>query len=262
MATMSDVSVANDTFWVRLWSAGSGRPLLFLHGFEGHPGEAPFLQRLAETHHVYAPEHPGYGESTGIEHIDDMLDMVLYCRQLVESLGLGELDVVGHSLGGMFAAEFAAICPRHVRRLVLVAPFGLWLNEAPIPDPFTMSPGQFQRALWHNADSPEAQQAVESLANGRTGITATVTRAGNLSAAGKFLWPIPDRGLQKRLPLIKAPTLVVLGGSDKLIGRAYGDAFASRIPDARVTTIPDAGHLPMIEQPDAFMAAVGAFLGR
>jgi pimeloyl-ACP methyl ester carboxylesterase len=254
------LSIADGAFDVRLWSAGDGPPLLYLHGFEGHPGDAPFLRRLAAGRRVYAPEHPGFGDSTGIEHVDDILDMVLFYRELVEALGLERVDVVGHSLGGMFAAELASICPQLVRNLVLVAPFGLWLEEAEIPDPFVMSPGQLQRATWHDPESPLAQPAPAAAVNGRSGIEATVRRAGNFAAAGRFLWPIPDRGLAKRLRFVHAPTLVVLGASDRLITRPYGEAFVSRLPDARLAVIPDAGHAPILEQPDAFLAALTEFL--
>lgn len=244
-----------------MWSAGEGRPLLFLHGFEGHPGDQPYLQRLAMHRRVIVPEHPGFGESSGIEQIDDIIDMALYYRRLVETLGLQQVDVAGHSLGGMFAAEFAALSPHLVRRLVLIAPFGLWLDEAETPDFFVMSPSQLQRAMWHDPESSVAQQALTQTANSHgAGIAAIVTRAGNLSAAGKFLWPIPDRGLAKRLPLIHAPTLVVVGESDRLIAPAYGDAFVSRIPDARLVAIANAGHVPMVEQPEAFDRAVEPFL--
>ncbi|MGH2584444.1 MAG: alpha/beta fold hydrolase [Dehalococcoidia bacterium] len=256
----SSLTVADGRFQVRLWRDGAGTPLLYLHGFEGHPGDAPFLTELAAGRRVYAPEHPGFGESTGIEQIDDIVDMALYYRQLVEALDLGEVDVVGHSLGGMFAAEFAAICPQHVRRLMLVSPFGLWLDEAQIPDLFVMSPGQLQRAMWHDPESGASQAALTQMSNGYSGIQATVKRAGNLSAAGKFLWPIPDRGLNKRIHLIKAPTLIVLGESDRLIPPVYGEAFRSRIPDAEIVRIADAGHAPMLEQPEAFLAAVEGFL--
>jgi len=218
--------------------------------------------QLAKSHRVIVPEHPGFGNSTGIDQIDGILDITLYHRTLVETLGFDRVDVVGHSLGGMFAAELAAICPSIVNRLVLVAPFGLWLDEAPIPDLFYLGPAQLQRATWHDPESEAAQKAMSQLGgvNGQSAGEAIITRAGNLSAAGKFLWPVPDRGLAKRLPLIKAPTLVVTGESDKLISPPYGEAFASRIPGARLVTIPMAGHLPMAEQPDAFFGHVTAFL--
>jgi pimeloyl-ACP methyl ester carboxylesterase len=82
----------------------------------------------------------------------------------------------------------------------------------------------------------------------------------NLGASTKFLWPIPDRGLHKRLPLIQAATLVVMGERDGLIPPVYGEAFARAIPDARMEVLPDAGHLPMVEQADAFFGLVERFL--
>ena len=123
-----------------------------------------------------------------------------------------------------------------------------------------ISAGALGRAMWHNPESQEAQRSAAALANGRTGITATVTRAGNLSAAGKFMWPIPERGLSKRLPLIKALSLVVLGATDGLIGRPYGDAFVRAIPGAKLVTIDDAGHMLPFERPDAFLETVEPFL--
>ena len=246
-------------FEVRLWTDGSGSPLLYLHGYDGHPGEAPFLQALATRHRVFAPEHPGFGSSKDIELIDDIFDMTLYYRSFIESLDVGPVDIVGHSLGAMFAAEIAALCPQLTRRLVLAAPYGLWLDNAQIPDPFVMTPGTLRRTLWHDPESPLAQQTLYQQ-NGMTPQQAAVTRAMNLSAAGKFLWPIPDRGLAKRLKYVKAPTLVVTGGSDGLIPGVYGEAFCDRLSDCRTVAIPNAGHFLMIEQADAFTDAVESFL--
>jgi pimeloyl-ACP methyl ester carboxylesterase len=262
--TMTDIRVFDAGFRVQVATLGQGRPLLYLHGYDGFPGEAPYIARLAKSHQVIVPEHPGFGSSTGIDQIDGILDIALYYRTLIEQMGFDRVDVMGHSLGGMFAAELAAICPSVVDRLVLVAPFGLWLDEAPIPDLFYLGPMQLQRATWHNPEGAAAQQALSQLGGGdkQSAGEAIITRAGNLSAAGKFLWPIPDRGLARRLPLIKAPTLVVTGESDRLISAPYGEAFASKIPGARLVTIAEAGHVPMAEQPDAFFEHVGAFLDR
>ncbi len=247
---------------VRVWRAGSGQPaLLYLHSLEGFPAEAAFLERLGSGRQVVVPEHPGFGQSTGIEGIDGVLDMVLFHRQLVDRLGLAQVDVVGHSLGGMFGAELAAICPERVRRLVLAAPFGLWLDEAPIPDLFVMSPNQLARTTWHEPEGEAAQQAMSRAVAGVDRIQAAVTRASNLSAAGKFLWPIPDRGLSKRLHLVQAPTLVLLGESDGLVTRAYGEAFTRAIAGASLEVIPAAGHYPMYEQTDRFVEMVEGFLG-
>lgn len=242
---------------VRVWEAGAGAPVLYLHGFDGHPGEAPFLVRLAETRRVIAPEHPGYGESGGAEENDDVLAMVLHYRQLIEQLAPGPVDVVGHSLGGMFAAELAAICPQVVRRLVLVSPFGLWLDATQIPDPFSLNEEALAKLTW--AD-PARRPSAKTNGTGNSVIEAALARTTNLSMASRFLWPIPDRGLARRIGIIRAPSLVLRGEQDRLIPEAYGGAFASAIPGAKVQLIPDAGHYPMAEQPQAFLDAVTAFI--
>jgi pimeloyl-ACP methyl ester carboxylesterase len=217
---MEHIQVAGGAYRVRTWRSGTGPALLFLHGFEGPLSDDAPLERLATRHTVIAPEHPGFGESSGFDHIDDMLDMVLYYRQFIEEAVGEPADLIGQSLGGMFAAELAAICPQLVKRLVLVTPFGLWLDDAPIPDLFVMSPSQLQRSMWNDPESHIAQHALSNAGNGKSGPAAVVARAMNLSAAGKFLWPIPDRGLRKRLPLIKSPTLIIVGGSDRLVPRS------------------------------------------
>ncbi len=257
----SEIEVGNGAFRVQVWRGGAGPGLLFLHGFEAHPGDAPFLQRLAEARSVVAPEHPGFGDSEGFDHIDDILDMTLYYRQFIEAACDGPVDIVGHSLGGMFAAEIAAVCPQLVRRVVLVAPFGLWVDETPIPDLFVMSPNQLQRAMWSDPESHASQQALSSATNGRSGPAAIVARASNLSAAGKFLWPIPDRGLRKRLPLIKAPTLIIAGAADGLVPPRYAEEFRGLIPGSRTAVIEGAGHMPMLEQPEDFHRLVEEHLG-
>jgi pimeloyl-ACP methyl ester carboxylesterase len=243
---------------VRVWEAGSGTPLLYLHGFEAHPGEAPFLARLAESRRVIAPEHPGYGESGGAEEVDDILAMVLHYRQLIDQAGVGPIDVIGHSLGGMFAAELAAICPQVVRRLVLVSPFGLWLDEAQIADPFRLGEEGLAALTW--AD-PARRAKPATNGTGPSAIDTALARATNLAMATRFLWPIPDRGLDRRIGLIQAPTLVIAGDGDRLIPPVYAQTFATRIPGAKAQLIPDAGHYPMSEQPEASLAAVGSFLG-
>jgi pimeloyl-ACP methyl ester carboxylesterase len=244
---------------VRVWSGGSGAPLLYLHGFEQHPGAASFLDKLARNHEVCAPEHPGYGESTGLDDNYDVIDVALYYRRLVESWNKGPVDVIGHCLGGMFAAETAALSPHLVRRLVLVDAYGLWLDEAPLPDPFALSPKDLETAKWHDPNKAPMPEPSTFEAHGDVDALA-LFRAQNLGTAGKFMWPIPDRGLDRRLPYVHAPALIVHGEADRLIPLAYAQAFARLIPKARVAPIRNAGHLPMIEAEDEFIATVNEFL--
>lgn len=244
-------------FDVELWEEGSGEPLLFLHGYERHPGGAGFLTQLAEHRRVLAPELPGYGRSNGFEHFEDVLDVALYYRELVESWGVDRIDVVGHSLGGMFAAELAAIAPQLVRRLVLVAPFGLWLDDQPALDPFG-SPSAVAAAKWH--DGPPASEPSNFVPDPDDPFAISLFSARNLGTATKFMWPIAERGLRRRLPLIDAPTLVVHGASDGLVPAAYAEEFVRLVPNATLATIADAGHYPMVEQEDEFVATINKFL--
>ena len=246
-------------FSVRVWVEGEGPPLLYLHGFEQHPGAASFLQRLALSRRVYAPELPGYGESVGFESIDGVLGLTLYHRQLVASWGVRQIDVIGHSLGGMFAAEFAAICPQLTRRLVLVNAYGLWLDDVGMPDPFTLSESGLKAAKWANVDAAPAEPSILAPDPEHPGV-AVLERAKNLAVATKFMWPIADRGLRRRLPLIQAPTLVIHGASDGLIPPVYADEFGRLIPNARVLLIEGAGHSPMFEREDVFVSAAEDFL--
>lgn len=244
------------TFEVYVWEEGTGTPLVFLHGFERHPGGAPFLQNLARDRQVIAPELPGYGDSTGFAHFRDIHDVAFFHRALLKSLGHTRFDLIGHSLGGMFAAELAALAPESVGSLILVDPFGMWDDQAPAPDPFGAA-AEVKAALWHG-ERPE--QEPTNLALPDDPKEAALFSARNLGSATKFMWPIADRGLRRRLPYIQARTLVIRGESDGLVPASYAQAFADLIPHAELLTITEAGHYPMIEQEAAFGQAVRDFL--
>ena len=95
--------------------------------------EHPFCWRSPAHYHVYAPFLPGYGETAEAPEIRDMLDFTLHTWDVVEALGLSRPILVGHSMGGMIAAEMAALAPNDVSRLALIAPAGLWLDDHPDP---------------------------------------------------------------------------------------------------------------------------------
>src|SRR5512134_4189925 len=134
----------------RVLEAGSGGPLVFFHGAGGLLADNPFLDRLAARYHVFAPELPGYGESTGEELLEDMLDFTLHGWDVVAALGLTRPHLVGHSMGGMIAAEMACIAPGDAGKLVLASAAGLWIDAHPIPDMFSLLPFEQATLLFHD----------------------------------------------------------------------------------------------------------------
>jgi pimeloyl-ACP methyl ester carboxylesterase len=235
--------------------------VVFLHGAGGLLADNPFLDALAQRHHVFAPEWPGYGESTGDELLEDMLDFALHGWDLVDALGLRRPHLIGHSMGGMIAAEMACLAPRDLSKLVLVGPAGLWLDERPIPDIFAMLPHEIAEALFVD---PARGAALLTGGADLSDIEALkdfyVITQRRLAMAGKILFPIPNRRLSKRLYRLSAETLVLWGAADRLISPAYATQWKALIPGARVVTIEGAGHMLPWEQPKAFADTVVTFL--
>jgi pimeloyl-ACP methyl ester carboxylesterase len=246
----------------RVLAGGSGAPVVFFHGAGGLLADNPFLDDLARRYHVYAPEWPGYGESAGDELLEDMLDFALHGWDLVDALGLRRPHLVGHSMGGMIAAEMACLAPRDLDKLVLASPAGLWLDAHPIPDIFALLPYQLVEVLFHD---PTRGQALLTGGADLSDLEALkefyLASQRRLAMAGKILFPIPNRRLAKRLYRLTAETLIAWGAADRLIVPAYAGHWQRLVPGARLVTLEDAGHMLPYEQPEAFARALADFLG-
>ena len=118
------VPVRGGMFNVQVAEGGSGDALIYLHGAGGYVGWPDFLDRLAEDYHVYAPAHPGVAKSTGLNHLDDLWDLVQFFEEFLDALGIERCHLIGHSYGGFCAAELAAHRPDRISRLVLVNSLG------------------------------------------------------------------------------------------------------------------------------------------
>ena len=185
---------------IRCLEGGSGEPLVYLHGAGGMTPDDPILKELSSRFHVYAPYLPGYGETEECGSLRDMLDFALHGWDVVEALGLKNPILVGHSMGGMIAAEMAALAPNDVSRLALICPAGLWLDEHPIVDMFSLLPFEMPRYLFHD---PEAGAAMMTsgldMSDPKFLQGYLIRNARQLGMAGKLLFPIPERGLAERL---------------------------------------------------------------
>ena len=251
------IDVAGGRSKVRVHEAGSGEPLLFLHGAGGLMRDDRLFTALARRYRVHAPMLPGYEDSTGEERLRSMLDIALHGFDVMDALGLTRPLVVGLSMGGMIAAEMAALAPNEIERLCLIGPAGLWLDQHPLPDLFAMLPQELPGYLFHDVELGKSLMAPGGdLGDVNFLAEFMVMNAKRLGMAGKMLFPIPERGLAERLYRIKARTLLVWGENDTLIPMPYAHAFREGIAGARLVTIGQAGHLVGHEKPDQVLDAL------
>jgi len=238
---------------------GEGSPLVYLHGPFGQEWNG-FLDELASRHRVYAPAHPGAEEPDDLHHLDGIFDLMLYYDDLFDTLGLERVDLVGHSFGGMVAAELAATFPQRVRKLVLIDALGLWRDDAPVGDHVMTTPEKQLALLYNDGTKPEVAARLALPEDVKERNKLIIHRFSAVASTSHFMWPIPERGLAKRLRRVKADTLVIWGRQDALVPAVYADEFAARIAGARVRLVDGAGHVPQVEQQDEVSRAVLEFL--
>lgn len=258
---------------VLLYEASDGPPLLYLHGLaDVHAAVADWLpahERLTARHRLLAPAHPGCAASTGLGDVDSLEDLVFHYLDLLDTLGLRHVNVVGNCLGGWIAAELAVRRPDRIWRLVLIDAPGLYVAGAPIADVFMMAVrrdganlGDLRALLFANPDSPVA---VEMFPDERLDTPTEVLRYQALSFAGRIGWTPPylyDRKLRGHLWRVTCPTLVLWGAADRLVPLAHGDAYAAGIPAATLRVMDGVGHSPLLEAPDETIDVVLNFLDR
>jgi pimeloyl-ACP methyl ester carboxylesterase len=244
-----------------VYKGGTGKPLVWLHGSLGVSGWEPQLQALSAHFTVYAPVQPGVGRSEGLEQLDDLWDLTLSYLDLFDALGLDQVALVGHSYGGMVAAEIAAMAPNRVSHLVLVDALGLWRDDAPVLDFWVASQAEQAKAMYHDPNGMIARMIASAMPTEEKARNEAIVSMiiNNGATLGKFAWPIPDKGLKKRIHRITSPTLLIWGKSDGIVPPIYAETFAERIPDARVELIDNAGHLPHLERMDRFAPLVTEF---
>ena len=253
------VSIREGAVSLRYRVAGAGDPLVFFHSVDGLQGWPELLDRLAAQFTVYAPLHPGSEGSEGVEALDDPVDLALAYDEWLGVLGLPSACLVGHFFGGMVAAELAALCPGRARGLVLLSPMGLWLAQAPLPDVVSLPPAELPPLLWKDPESAVARAWSVPPTEEEEGVAAQIERIQRLAAMGKFVWPLPDKGLKKRLHRIAAPTLLLWGDADQANPLAYGEEFLRRIKGAELRVLPG-GHMVLYESVEATARAILDFL--
>src|SRR5258708_3658236 len=132
----STETITVDGATIRLLRGGSGTPVVFLHGAGGHTGWMGFLEELSQRFAVFAPEHPGFGQSDDPPWLDNVADLAYFYLDLLKALDLEQVHLIGTSLGGWIAAELAVPDTARLASLTLGSAAGITARREPIPHTF------------------------------------------------------------------------------------------------------------------------------
>jgi pimeloyl-ACP methyl ester carboxylesterase len=241
---------------VRVARAGKGPTILLLHGGGGPGYLASFVQKLAVRYDVIVPEHPGFGFSDTPDWLDNVRDYASFYLDFIKHMGLDQVHLVGHSLGGWIAAELATRNTSALRTLTLMCPAGIHVRGAPLPDLFLWNREQLTRNLVKSPALAEKMLSVTPSDEER------MRQAKNSLTLAKVSWQprFYDPDLRKWLHRIDRPTMLLWGDSDALIPPVYGPAWRDLIPGAKLDVIKDCGHSLPFEKMDETIAALSAFV--
>lgn len=256
------ITVWGGRITLRVKTIGRGAPLLYLHPAAGLHFD-PFLVALSSDYTIFAPEVPGTsaGDPDAIRAVDNLTDLVLIYEETISKLGLAATPIVlGQSFGGMLAAELASFFPKLFAKVVLCAPIGLWKPDLPIANWMTTSSAGLPALLFKNPECEAAKAMFTPPSDPAAFVAAMSSMVWTLGCTGKFVWPIPEKGLHKRLHRIKAPTLIIWGEDDALIPVGYAREFGAAIAGSRVEIVRNAGHIPSAEQMETTLALVRDFI--
>ncbi|WP_127354142.1 alpha/beta fold hydrolase [Actinacidiphila soli] len=239
-----------------LSEAGMGRPVLLLHGGGGRATVAGLAEHLSRTARTLTPVHPGWDGTHRPEWFTGIDDLALAYLHYLQDRRLHDVLVVGSSLGGWTAAEMAVRDTMGIiTGLILINAVGVHVETEPITDFFTLDARGVAEHSWHDPDRfylDPASSPADQLALRQANMATMRALTGDPY--------MHDPKLLRRLGRVQPPTLVLWGESDRIVTPAYGAAYASAFGHGRFEVIPQAGHLPQIEQPEATFALIDAHL--
>ena len=237
--------------------AGSGPPLLFLHGSDYVAQNRAFLDRLAGRFRVIAPSHPGFGDTPRPAWFRSMHDIAYLYLDLIDRLDLKDTLLIGHSFGGWIALEIAVRSQDRLARLVLIDSLGLKFGgreEREIADVYALPAEEVVRRSFADPSRVLPDYAAFD--------DSTLLRASrDREATALYGWKpyMHDPALGHWLHRISLPALVLWGDRDGIVTPSYGEKLAAALPRARFEPVAGAAHYPQIEQPEAVAAAIERF---
>jgi len=235
--------------------AGTGRPVLILHGGAGPASVKTLADHFSKTMHTIVPTHPGWDGTARPESLSTIGELAERYVQYLAETDLHDVLVVGSSIGGWIAAEMAVRDQgKRIGALVLIDAMGIAVDGEPILNVFEIAPPGIFEATFYDAAKfapPPAAMTPERIAQQRSNMGTLRALAGDPY--------MHDPALLARIHAVRIPTLVLWGAADGIATPAYGRAYAAAFADARFETIDRAGHLPHVEQPEATFAIIDDF---
>src|SRR5436190_11062315 len=227
-----------------VYTAGKGEPLVLFHG-AGTADGFEFATAWADKSRVIVPYHPGFGESGDDPAITDIHDYVMHYLDLFDALKIDTMRLVGISMGGYLAAKFASEHGHRVKKLVLIAPYGLEVPEYRTLDIIATPGEQLVPMLVSNFDVLK-QHLPE-----KPDMDFVAARYREATSFARLFWEHPtDPKFPRHLHRVKMPTLIVWGDEDKLIPVGQAPAWRKLIPNSEVMVVKGAGHLVHLDKPE------------
>jgi pimeloyl-ACP methyl ester carboxylesterase len=228
---------------VRVVISGRGDPVLLVHGLAGSTAWwVRNVEVFSRNHSVYLIDLPGFGSMRKYARQFSVAGSAKWLANVLSALRLDQTTMVGHSMGGLIAAMFAAKYPNRVTKLVLAAPAIALLHKSVLPLLFPL---------------------IRETIYVRPAFFPTLVR--DTARAGFFTMLRASRELlavdiEQELRKITAPSLLMFGEHDPLVPASLGPKLQSQMPGSSLFVLPDAGHILMYDRADLFNETVVAFL--
>lgn len=238
--------------------AGSGQPLLVLHGWGGSSDSWLLVQRIIskEDFQVIVPDFPGFGKSITPPNAWSIGDYTNFILKLIETLKIDNFFLLGHSFGGRVAIKFATQYPEKIKSLILCDSAGIRGK------PSLKARIIFLTAMIGNALlSPQIfARFKDSARNVFYGFIRKRDYAKANGVMKETIKKVLDEDLLADLAKIKIRTLIIWGKNDKMVPVKYAGIFKERIANSRLEIMPKVGHSPHIEEPEKLAKIILNFL--
>jgi len=234
---------------------GSGEATVLFHGAGFTRMWIPFYAMLAEKLDFITPESPGFGETPMPAWVRSFDDLTILYDQLFDQLGIEKIHLIGFSMGGWAASEFAAYYPRRLKSLSLITPVGLRVDDDPGVDIFQLTPTDLMDRLFKD------KEVMTQWLPDDDDFDEGIHMYSEFSAAARLMWaPRYNLALERRLQRLTCPTQVIGAEEDRLVPNAMSDKFAAVLPNCKLTRLAGTGHEPLLERPRELADTLIAFI--